>query len=158
MALASNPRLLLLDEPTAGMSPEETRAMMDLIVKLAGERTVTETFPRMLEQVSNFQRVHLNTEYQYRLAQRALDLRSHGVLSTLTPADFLQVRRPEDEAPTLWNVFNRVQEAAVYGGTASRSFGFGRATVSRPVERVSAVTAINTGLWDEATAIYEELA
>jgi branched-chain amino acid transport system ATP-binding protein len=40
MALAANPRLLLLDEPTAGMSPEETRVMMDLIVKLAKERTV----------------------------------------------------------------------------------------------------------------------
>jgi branched-chain amino acid transport system ATP-binding protein len=40
MALAANPRLLLLDEPTAGMSPEETRVMMDLIVKLASERTV----------------------------------------------------------------------------------------------------------------------
>ena len=40
MALASRPRLLLLDEPTAGMSPEETRAMMDLIVRLAAERTV----------------------------------------------------------------------------------------------------------------------
>jgi len=40
MALASHPRLLLLDEPTAGMSPEETRTMMDLIVRLAQERTV----------------------------------------------------------------------------------------------------------------------
>jgi branched-chain amino acid transport system ATP-binding protein len=40
MALAADPRLLLLDEPTAGMSPEETRVMMDLIVRLAGERTV----------------------------------------------------------------------------------------------------------------------
>jgi len=40
MALASRPRLLLLDEPTAGMSPEETRAMMDLIVKLGTERTI----------------------------------------------------------------------------------------------------------------------
>jgi branched-chain amino acid transport system ATP-binding protein len=40
MALAANPRLLLLDEPTAGMSPEETRVMMDLIVKLARDRTV----------------------------------------------------------------------------------------------------------------------
>jgi branched-chain amino acid transport system ATP-binding protein len=40
MALASRPRLLLLDEPTAGMSPEETRTMMDLIVMLATERTV----------------------------------------------------------------------------------------------------------------------
>ncbi len=40
MALACEPRLLLLDEPTAGMSPEETMTMMDLIVKLAQERTV----------------------------------------------------------------------------------------------------------------------
>lgn len=40
MALASDPKLLLLDEPTAGMSPEETREMMTLIAKLAADRTV----------------------------------------------------------------------------------------------------------------------
>ena len=40
MALACSPTLLLMDEPTAGMSPEETVAMMDLIQSLAQERTV----------------------------------------------------------------------------------------------------------------------
>jgi branched-chain amino acid transport system ATP-binding protein len=40
MALAPQPRLLLMDEPTAGMSPEETTVMMDLITTLAQERTV----------------------------------------------------------------------------------------------------------------------
>ena len=40
MALAPQPRLLLMDEPTAGMSPEETTVMMDLITTLAAERTV----------------------------------------------------------------------------------------------------------------------
>ena len=40
VALASEPKLLLLDEPTAGMSPQETREVMDLIVGLAAERTV----------------------------------------------------------------------------------------------------------------------
>ena len=40
MALACKPSLLLLDEPTAGMSPEETLVMMDLIRILATERTV----------------------------------------------------------------------------------------------------------------------
>ena len=40
MALASDPVLLLMDEPTAGMSPEETSTMMQLIRELAGERTV----------------------------------------------------------------------------------------------------------------------
>ncbi|MBC7734210.1 MAG: ABC transporter ATP-binding protein [Bacteriovorax sp.] len=40
MALASEPVLLLMDEPTAGMSPEETTVMMRLISALAAERTV----------------------------------------------------------------------------------------------------------------------
>jgi branched-chain amino acid transport system ATP-binding protein len=47
VALACNPRLLLLDEPTAGMSPEEARAMMDLILKLHHERTVIVVEHRM---------------------------------------------------------------------------------------------------------------
>ena len=40
IALASDPALLLLDEPTAGMSPEETDATMLLIRELATGRTV----------------------------------------------------------------------------------------------------------------------
>ena len=40
MALACQPKLLLMDEPTAGMSPQETVVMMDLITELALERTV----------------------------------------------------------------------------------------------------------------------
>jgi branched-chain amino acid transport system ATP-binding protein len=40
IALSSDPKLLLMDEPTAGMSPEETKSMMDLIVQLAATRTV----------------------------------------------------------------------------------------------------------------------
>jgi branched-chain amino acid transport system ATP-binding protein len=40
MALAAKPKLLLMDEPTAGMSPEETGVMMNLITGLAAERTV----------------------------------------------------------------------------------------------------------------------
>ena len=40
MALACNPSILLLDEPTAGMSPEETVVMKNLIRDLGNERTV----------------------------------------------------------------------------------------------------------------------
>ena len=40
IALASDPTLLLLDEPTAGMSPEETDETMLLIRELARGRTV----------------------------------------------------------------------------------------------------------------------
>jgi branched-chain amino acid transport system ATP-binding protein len=40
LALAAAPRLLLLDEPTAGMSPEETKAMQRLIAGLPRDLTL----------------------------------------------------------------------------------------------------------------------
>ena len=40
IALASEPALLLLDEPTAGMSPEETDATINFIREIASGRTV----------------------------------------------------------------------------------------------------------------------
>jgi len=40
ISLIADPALLLLDEPTAGMGPEETREMVTLIEKLAAERTI----------------------------------------------------------------------------------------------------------------------
>jgi branched-chain amino acid transport system ATP-binding protein len=40
-ALATDPTLLLLDEPTAGMNPQETQAMMRLIRRLRDERQLT---------------------------------------------------------------------------------------------------------------------
>lgn len=40
VALVADPQLLLLDEPTAGMGPEETKEMVALIERLAAERTI----------------------------------------------------------------------------------------------------------------------
>lgn len=40
MTLATRPRLLLLDEPLAGMGPEESARMTQLIASLRGEQTV----------------------------------------------------------------------------------------------------------------------
>jgi branched-chain amino acid transport system ATP-binding protein len=40
-ALASDPKLLLLDEPTAGMNPGETRQMTDFIARLRGDLHLT---------------------------------------------------------------------------------------------------------------------
>lgn len=40
MALATRPRLLLLDEPMAGMGPEESEQMAQLIIALRGTQTV----------------------------------------------------------------------------------------------------------------------
>jgi branched-chain amino acid transport system ATP-binding protein len=44
MALVNQPRLLLMDEPTAGMSPTERHALMGLVQFLAKERDVAVMF------------------------------------------------------------------------------------------------------------------
>jgi branched-chain amino acid transport system ATP-binding protein len=44
IALGNEPELLILDEPTAGMSPEETLATMELIKRLAEMRGLTILF------------------------------------------------------------------------------------------------------------------
>jgi len=44
VALANDPRVLLLDEPTAGMAPAERGALMALVARLARERTLTVLF------------------------------------------------------------------------------------------------------------------
>jgi len=44
IALGNEPELLILDEPTAGMSPEETSATMELINRLAQMRGLTILF------------------------------------------------------------------------------------------------------------------
>ena len=44
IALGNEPELLILDEPTAGMSPEETLAAMELIKRLARMRGLTILF------------------------------------------------------------------------------------------------------------------
>ncbi len=40
MALATEPRMLLLDEPMAGMGPDESRRMVDILSRLKGDQTI----------------------------------------------------------------------------------------------------------------------
>ena len=40
IALANNPKLLLMDEPAAGMAPRERHALMELTARIARERTI----------------------------------------------------------------------------------------------------------------------
>ncbi len=44
LALANDPQVLLLDEPTAGMAPAERRALMELVGDVARERGLTLLF------------------------------------------------------------------------------------------------------------------
>ncbi|MBM0205691.1 ABC transporter ATP-binding protein [Micromonospora sp. STR1s_5] len=70
MTLASNPQLLLLDEPTAGMAPSEREVIIELLLKLNCDRGVTIVFTehdldmvyQLAQRVSVFHQGQLLTE------------------------------------------------------------------------------------------------
>jgi branched-chain amino acid transport system ATP-binding protein len=75
IALASEPALLLLDEPTAGMSATETRETIRLIEGLARERNLTLLFTEH------------DMEVVFSIAQRIFVLHQGRVIAQGTPAE-----------------------------------------------------------------------
>jgi branched-chain amino acid transport system ATP-binding protein len=73
LALASRPRLLLLDEPMAGMGPDESERMVALIQGLKGSVTIV--------------LVEHDMDAVFRLADRISVLVYGRVIATGTPAD-----------------------------------------------------------------------
>jgi len=73
LALASRPRLLLLDEPMAGMGPDESERMVTLIAGLKGSITIV--------------LVEHDMDAVFRLADRISVLVYGRVLATGTPAE-----------------------------------------------------------------------
>jgi branched-chain amino acid transport system ATP-binding protein len=84
IALASEPRLLLLDEPTAGMSAAETHETIRLIERIARERALTLLFTEH------------DMDVVFSIAQRITVLHQGRVIAEGAPADVRsdpQVRR-----------------------------------------------------------------
>jgi branched-chain amino acid transport system ATP-binding protein len=73
LALASNPELLLLDEPTAGMSLKETKHMVELIKTIAAEHDLTILI------------VEHKMDVVYAIADRVTVLHQGSILATGTP-------------------------------------------------------------------------
>ena len=73
LALATRPKLVLLDEPMAGMGPEESRRMIELISRIGAEVTVL--------------LVEHDMDVVFRLADRISVLVYGRVLATGAPAD-----------------------------------------------------------------------
>jgi branched-chain amino acid transport system ATP-binding protein len=74
IALASEPELLLLDEPTAGMSPQETANAIALIATIVRERGLTLLFTEH------------DMDVVFRIAERITVLHQGQVLAEGTPA------------------------------------------------------------------------
>ncbi|WP_435195325.1 ABC transporter ATP-binding protein [Natronomonas sp. EA1] len=84
IALAAEPDLLLMDEPTAGMSPEETKATVDLIEEVKRERGLT------------FLLVEHDMEIVFEVSDRIIVLNRGEVIATGTPDEVRENEAVQD--------------------------------------------------------------
>lgn len=142
---------MMVGQKLAGFKVRHTvSAQTNLEVLDSAERTVTEKFPLMLEHVEAMQGKEISEKAAEEFAALALRLRYGDTMAPFQPAALLDCRRTADAGASVWKVLNRIQENVLNGGWETKSHMFDRKSMVRPVERVSAVTKINTGLWDHA--------
>ncbi len=72
IALASRPRMLMLDEPTAGMAPRERREIMDLVARIGQEEGLTILFTEHDMDVVFAVATHITVMHQGRIIVEGL--------------------------------------------------------------------------------------
>jgi hypothetical protein len=124
---------------------------------------IIEEFPKVIDSVKTFGQLQLTAPQQEAFGAAALELK----YDEENPAPFdvktlLQPKRYDDQAPTLWNTYNVVQEKLTQGGIRSRvksdstRSGF-RRTTTRPVNGISENIRLNKALWTLAEKLRETL-
>lgn len=138
------------------LSEVKVRHTGDVVSKVIdGTFSVLNTSQRLLEAPALWSGVKLNRDETMAFAQAAHALRfdepEEGQKPSIDPVKLLTVRRPEDQEPNLWNVFNIVQENVVKGGLTGRSTNPETRQVrrvrTREVKGIDQDVKLNKGLW-----------
>ena len=109
---------------------------------------VTAYMPRIKDEIEKFKSIRLSLLEQYSLANAAIDIRFDKQLHDVNAKEFLKITRDEDEMPTLWNVFNRVQEAMIRGGAKGINKETGKSFTSKAITAIDANIKLNKELFE----------
>jgi hypothetical protein len=125
---------------------------------IEGSLNLINEVPKISESVDHFRSTLVSSEEAQLFARAALSLRygeDWQSESPIQPEDLLSFRRPEDQEPSLWKVFSRVQENFMKGGLIGRSVS-GRNSRTRAIQSVSRDVQLNRALW-QLTQDFSEL-
>ena len=103
--------------------------------------------PKIQNEIETFKAIELSVAEQHSFAKAALDIRFDKEVHSVDFKEFLQIQRQEDESPTLWNVFNRVQEAIIRGGIKGSNKVTGKTFTSKPITAIDANFKMNKELF-----------
>ena len=108
---------------------------------------VTAYMPKIKSEIEKFKSIRLSLLEQYSLANAAIDIRFDKQFHDVNAKEFLKITRDEDEMPTLWNVFNRVQEAMIRGGAKGINKETGKSFTSKAITAIDANIKLNKELF-----------
>ena len=109
---------------------------------------VTAFMPKIKSEIEKFKSIRLSLLEQYSLANAAIDIRFDKQLHDVNAKEFLKITRDEDEMPTLWNVFNRVQEVMIRGGAKGINKETGKSFTSKAITAIDANIKLNKELFE----------
>lgn len=106
------------------------------------------------KRIDRMKKVELSEYQQLELAKKALELRygNSAAAKFIDPTSLLPARHSEQSSPTLWNIFNRIQEATVRGGV-KYTIKDSKKTKNRTTREMKSINTLpnyNSELWDKA--------
>jgi len=126
------------------------RGMAELV---AGIEKAVANLDRVVDVANDWQKISLSAQQQLDFAKVALDIK--GSTLAIDPTVLLTARRHADHGPTLWRVFNRVQENIVKGGVAGRNAS-GKVRSLKRISTLAADVDFNRKLWAAAAKVAAE--
>jgi len=116
------------------------------------ESSIDEMFEKSLrtkQEIKDAKTIVLTEIEKDKFAREAHQLR-YNKKSLVKPSNLLEIRRPENEKPTLWNVFNVLQENLIVGGV---TYEMSNGTHKYPdtttgLTNIDRKISINVALWD----------
>jgi hypothetical protein len=115
-------------------------------VKMAIDE-VTAYMPKIEKQIEAFKTIELNPIEQKSLASAAIDIRFDTEIHSIDSNELLKIHRTADEKPTLWNVFNRVQEAIIRSGIKGINRDTKKHFTSKAINAIDANLKLNKELF-----------
>jgi hypothetical protein len=133
--------------------PHRANIITDVV---AGARQLTAQFERIGSLVRAMAVRMLSEAEQLALAQRAFEIRwaNPDTRPRLRPAQLLEARQAPDATPSLWHIFNRLQQAALAGGVVYRSERE-RLVRTRRIQGIREDVRVNCALWQAAVRVLE---
>ncbi len=117
------------------------------LAKLEGE------IPQILETRAAWQGIALTPSEIEAFAKAAIDLRGDSSAIVVDTASLTRVRYSRQSDPSLWNVYNRVQDSMIRGGAVARNATTGQRRRTRGITNIAKNVKVNTGLWTLAEAM-----